>query len=63
MVMVVLYYFLGSKRITEMSPGVDNLRGTYASAVFCTQDIEECLLGKVHAADPLQFTFCFLLIF
>jgi len=42
---------------------VRNLRGIYTSRPSRTQNIEERLLWKVHAADPLQFTFRFLLVF
>jgi hypothetical protein len=42
---------------------VRDLRGIYTSGTSRTQNIEESLLWKVHAADPLHFTFRFLLVF
>ncbi len=42
---------------------VRDLRGIHISGTSRTQNIEEGLLWKVHAADPLHFTFPFLLVF
>jgi len=42
---------------------VRDLRDIYTSGTSRTQNIEESLLWKVHAADPLHFTFPFLLVF
>jgi hypothetical protein len=53
----------GSGASHGQSPGVRDLRGIYTSGTSRTQNIEESLLGKVHAADPLHFTFRFLLVF
>ena len=47
----------------EKSLDVRDLRGIYTSGTSRTQNIEESLLWKVHAADPLHFTFPFLLVF
>lgn len=45
------------------SLGVRDLLDIYTSGTSRTQNIEESLLWKVHAADPLHFTFRFLLVF
>lgn len=42
---------------------VRDLRGIHTSGTSRTQNVEESLLWKVHAADPLHFTFRFLLVF
>lgn len=47
----------------DTSPDVGNPRGIKSSGTSRTQDIEESLLRKVHASDPLHFTFRFLLVF
>ncbi len=46
-----------------VSLGVRDHRDIWTSGTSRTQNIEESLLWKVHAADPLHFTFCFLLVF
>lgn len=47
----------------DQSPDVRDLRGIYTSGTSRTQNIEESFLWKVHATDPLHFTFSFLLVF
>lgn len=53
----------GSECITWASLDVCDLLGIDTSRTSSTQNIEESLLWKVHAADPLHFTFPFLLVF
>jgi hypothetical protein len=53
----------GSERITWTSLDVRDLRGIHTSGTSRTQNIEESLLWKVHAANSLHFTFRFLLVF
>jgi hypothetical protein len=54
----------GSERIrwTNLDDGA-NLHGVETSGASHTQDIEECLLGKVHATYFFHLTFRFLLVF
>jgi hypothetical protein len=52
-----------SEPITWASLDVRDLRGIYTSGTSRTQNIEESLLWKVHAANSLHFTFRFLLVF
>ena len=53
----------GSECITWASLDVCSLLGIGTSRTSRTQNLEESLLRKVHAADPLHFTFPFLLVF
>ena len=53
----------GSESIKWASLDVRDLRGIQTLGTSRTQNIEESLLWKFHAANPLHFTFRFLLIF
>jgi hypothetical protein len=62
-VSILLYARMDPNASHGQSLDVRDLRDIYTSGTSRTQNIEESLLWKVHAADPLHFTFPFLLVF
>ncbi len=60
---ILLYARMDPNASHGRSLDVRDLRGIYTSGTSRTQNIKESLLWKVHAADPLHFTFRFLLVF